>query len=343
MAEPESQSAASSHQDPPVTAHAAGGSEELLRGLQGLLGSMVGSLAGLTALCYGAGYFLFHAHLNMLGLGEVIDFPQDKMLVEGGRFFLYSIGQLITDGILLGGLFAFLLATWTILKEIPVFSRPMARGSSRLNDVRLWFANRHPRLGDALMLLVFVALLAVHIQTFFYPISSLQQLSSILYDAPELIPRTCEQIGASGAPFNMIVAAMVKNTNCTRYLKPEFDSILDQYLLVVLLLFFAFSYTARRSGVLARRLPRMLVGAYGVIFTLMLPIAFGVLVREPFYPTVEVSLTGGQKIVATLLERTDTRVLLWEDDVRRVVWYSSAKVDSVQVTGEKNIFEKSRK
>jgi hypothetical protein len=80
-----------------------------------------------------------------------------------------------------------------------------------------------------------------------------------------------------------------------------------------------------------------------VIFTLMLPIAFGVLVREPFYPTVEVSLTGGQKIVATLLERTDTRVLLWEDDVRRVVWYSSAKVDSVQVTGEKNIFEKSRK
>ena len=60
---------------------------ELLQRLKESIAWLGGALAAVTAICYATGYFAFHAHLTMLGLGRVVDFKHEDMLLEGGRFF----------------------------------------------------------------------------------------------------------------------------------------------------------------------------------------------------------------------------------------------------------------
>jgi hypothetical protein len=52
---------------------------EALKGLTGVIGWVGASIAGLTALCYGAGYFTIHAHLTMLGFTDVVDVSNGRI------------------------------------------------------------------------------------------------------------------------------------------------------------------------------------------------------------------------------------------------------------------------
>jgi hypothetical protein len=84
---------------------------------------------------------------------------------------------------------------------------------------------------------------------------------------------------------------------------------------------------------------RLLLAAYILIFTLLLPVAFGVLVRIPIYPIVEITQENGTLTRAKLLDRDSNGVTIWEEDRRRISWRPTAALASIQVTGQGNLFD----
>ena len=317
----------------------------LPQGVRALVGWLATSLAGLTAIIYAAGYFLFHAHLNMLGLGDVVGFPHEQMLLEGGRFFFFCIGELIRYCLVGGVLLAVVLIAAAMLREIPFAARTSGLVSDWAWRRRMVLTATHPRLEAAVVLAVFVALLALHAKYFYYPLYALQGLSDLLYATPQpalATPRACAAFIDSGPALDALARRIVTSGTgpCQGALVFAFQGALEDYLLLVIGAAITFYYTARARDGLVIRLMRLLLGAYALMFTLMLPVAFGVLVRLPIYPIVDVTLRDGTRLHAKQLERTSASITLWDGAARRTIWRPLDGVGSIQVSGEGNLFDR---
>jgi hypothetical protein len=62
-----------------------------------------GAVAGLSILFYAAGYLVYRAHVSMLGLNGVIDYPQEHLLYEGAKFY-FTVGAYLLHSFFVLGL-----------------------------------------------------------------------------------------------------------------------------------------------------------------------------------------------------------------------------------------------
>ena len=70
---------------------------DFFKNISVLIGRLTGSLAGIAAIFYACGYLVARSHLNMLGLFGLFDFPRERYLQEGGKFFTVLAGMVISE------------------------------------------------------------------------------------------------------------------------------------------------------------------------------------------------------------------------------------------------------
>lgn len=314
---------------------------ELLQRLKESIAWLGGALAAITAICYATGYFAFHAHLTMLGLGRVVDFKHEYMLIEGGRFFFVVTAHLLQMVLALGAGLVTVLVLYAFLVEIGSLMRGWRRLSEWLGARHLALSVTRPGLAGTLLLTVVVILLIAHTDRFFYPLLALGRIDSLLFrtgvqatnDCKALIPMT--DIGLKPA---VAASLLVQGERCSVFLLAEFRRLLDGYLVLLIAVSLSFSFSpAIRTPLLARAF-RTVLAVYAMVYTLLLPVAFGILVRAAVYPVANLEFKGGALVKGNLMTRNDKNLLLWLHAERKAIWYPIETIATIQVMGQSNLF-----
>ena len=107
-------------------------------------------------------------------------------------------------------------------------------------------------------------------------------------------------------------------------------------LLIAISLAFSVNFPIR-PAVLARVF-RLVLAVYGMVYTLMLPVDFGILVRAAVYPVARLDFKNGGAVTGNLMTRNDKNLLLWLPGERKAMWYPSETIATVQVIGQNNLF-----
>jgi hypothetical protein len=297
-----------------------------------------GSIAGLSVICYGAGYFLFHAHLQMLGLSEIVALPQEQMLLEGARFFFSVFSIFFEDGLVLGAVIVIAMATIAVVHEFPRLASAIAR--TRMSIIDRWqrLTRRSPTLNRTITLVVLVVALTLHTDAFFYPLREVSGIENMLFK-----DQTSSNVTAEKQPSlkfeHKIIGLIQSGSDGRNALKDEYRTILDGYLILLVGVWLTFARSQRTGAIRASPIVRLIVVSYALVMTLLLPVGFGVMVRAPVAPTVEVTLSNGKVLRGAMLENGNNHLVLWFPTLRRAGWYSSSSIGSIQVLGETNLFD----
>jgi len=293
--------------------------------LTGAIGWIGASVAGLTALCYGAGYFVIHTHLTMLGLSGVVDVPTDQLLLEGGRFFYFTLSQMVVFAMVVASV---AIAIWLIATIIFKFS-PVGR-SRPVSAVRRFLkGDRVERVAPYVVPVAIMAAVILLYDWYYYELDSLLQLQNLAFG-----PVTPEK-GSLAEQVQPLI----------RSGKPEYrDGLIQTYV------FFVWKYTAfiifawlvvyKGSRTVLGRFSNFLLVLFSILLTALLPSAFAVLVRTPIYPVANLAFKNGQQLRGVLIQRTEHNVLVWIPARRGAASFNADEVSSVEVIGERDIFKK---
>ena len=314
---------------------------ELLQRLKESIAWLGGALAALTAICYTTGYYAFHAHLTMLGLGRVVDVAHEDMLLEGARFFFAVTAHLLQMVLALGAGLASVLVLGALLGEIGPLRRSWARLVVWLTERRAALDVARPALISTLLLTVLVLLLIAHTDRFFYPLLALGRIDSLLFRAALPATNDCSALipfADIGLAPAVAAALLMQGERCASLLLGEFRRLLDGYLVLLIAISLAFSVNFPIRPAVLARVFRLVLAVYGMVYTLMLPVDFGILVRAAVYPVARLDFTNGMAVTGNLMTRNDKNLLLWLPGERKATWYPSQTISTVQVIGQNNLF-----
>jgi len=315
----------------------------LLQRLKESIAWLGGALAALTAICYATGYYAFHAHLTMLGLGRVVEFKHEDMLLEGARFFFAVTAHLLQMTLALGAGGAGALVLLALLGEIGPLARRARHAGQWLSARRAALHAARPALKGTLLLTAVVALLIAHTDRFFYPLLALGRIDGLLFRAGAPAAAECRSLMApdsNGLTPAVAASLLVQGERCGVFLLAEFRRLLDGYLALLIAVALSFSFDAPLRPPVLGRMVRLVLAVYAMVYTLLLPIAFGILVRAAVYPLASLEFKSGPPASGSLMARNDKNLLLWLPAERQAVWYASEAVVRLQVTGQSNLFSR---
>jgi hypothetical protein len=295
---------------------------EAFKALTGVIGWVGASVAGITALCYGAGYFVIHTHLSMLGLSDVVEVSNNQLLLEGGRFFFWTLGQLAVGWMIIVVIGTLICVLVRVIYAVPRLQRSKVVGGVRK---RMTTAGATTLRAD-LLALAAIGIVIWHYNQFYDPMRSILGLSNLAFSTPA-DPNSAAGMIASGTTANR--AALIDSYNF-------FVRVYALFVAATWLIIFQGSNTAYGKAA------NFLFIVYTVLLTALLPQAFAVLVRTPYYPVANLALKNGQQVHGFILQRTDRSFLIWNAEARRVAALSNADVSGFEVVGERDIFEKER-
>lgn len=314
---------------------------ELLQRLKASIAWLGGALTALTAICYATGYYAFHAHLTMLGLGQVVDFKHEDMLLEGARFFFTVTAHLLQMVLALGAGLASVLILGALLGEIGPFRRGWRWLIGWLTERRAALNVARPALASTLLLSMLVWLLIAHTDRFFYPLLALGRIDGLLFRAALPAPNDCKDLIAladTGLAPAVASSLLMQGERCSGVLLGEFRRLLDGYLVLLMALSLVFSVNFPVRPAVLAHVARLALAVYGLVYTLMLPVDFGILVRAAVYPVARIEFDKGQAATGNLMARNDKQILLWLPGERKALWYPSETIATVQVIGQSNLF-----
>jgi hypothetical protein len=282
----------------------------LVGSIKGAIAWLGGAIAGLTVLCYGAGYFALRANMAMLGLDGIAPLTADEMLLEGGQFWRWLIYKLV---LFLGLTVILLMILFMLFENVGPLRRLGEAAASRSRTVWGGTERRFPRLGSFLIVLLALAALQFHSYSF-------DALRALALAPPQLL-------FTSDGPAAYRAALAI-----------DPDDIARSYFLLVLLVIAVFSKLLEplvtRTALIVVRLA---VGLYFAVYTLSLPAAFGILLHEPVYSYA--ALRGeGLSIEGYVVARDGDSVLLWSPETRAVTWIPLRRVDALTSGKPHNIF-----
>lgn len=296
-----------------------------VKALTGVVGWIGASVAGLTALGYGAGYFTVHEHLIMLGFGDVVDVTNDDILLEGGRFFYLTLQQMAVGGMII-------IVTATAISAIvwAIHQLPAVRKNRWVVAVNRRTSSAGMRgLTSEMLPLAAIAIVVWHYNSYYDPLSSILSLENLAFSAPRV------ESGTIATDVGRMILSGDANDRA---------ALIDSYnfFVQVYALFIAVTWLIvyNRSSTLFGRAANFLFIIYTVILTAFLPLAFAVLVRTPIYPVANVMLKSGQPTHGLVIQRTDRGMILWNPSTRGAVSYSRDEVTGNEVIGARDIFAK---
>jgi hypothetical protein len=300
-----------------------------------------GALAAIAALFYAAGYLSFHAHLTMLGLGQVVDLPHDQMLLEGARFFFTITSQLLNTGLALGLAVVAMAVVFGLAAEVGPVRRAWRRLKSVAAESYRRLDTERPGLVGTLVMITVVWLLYFHAKNFFYPLLQIGQIDGLLFGSGGAPASDCRALipdGVDPLESKVVAAWLRQGGHCTQFLLTDYRRLLDGYFWLLLAMGALTALRAHIGGRLSVQTCWVLLSGYTIIYTLLLPIGFGVLVRAAVYPVANLEIKGGPALRGDLLARDDKTLLIWSPSERRAVWYPRDAVSSLFVTGQESLF-----
>jgi len=297
---------------------------EAVKALTGVIGWIGASLAGLTALGYGAGYLTAHEHLIMLGFSDVMDVTNDDILLEAERFFYLTLQQMAVGGMII-------IVTATAISAIAwaIYRVPAVRKNKGVIAVKRRMSSAGVRgLTSELLPLIAIAIVVWHYNTYYEPLSSILSLENLGFSTPRAYGTFATDVGkmiVSGDPADR--ATLVSSYNL-------FVQVYALFIAVTWLMIY------NRSSTAFGRAANFLFAIYTVILTAFLPLAFAVLVRTPIYPVANVMLKNGQATHGLVIQRTDGDMILWNPRTRSAAVYRREDVTGYEVVGGRDIFAK---
>jgi len=293
-----------------------------VKALTGVIGWIGASVAGVTALCYGAGYFVIHTHLSMLGLSDVVEVTNNQLLLEGGRFLFFTLAQVAVGWMIVVVIATGFCVFGRLVYYLPFVKRSRAVGWGR---ERISSAREKGFSGDVLSLAA-ISLIIWHYSYYYDPTNSILTLHSLIFSAPADAKSTAGMIMSGNAEQR---AALVGS----------YDFFVRVYALFVAV---AWVLIYKGSNTAYGKAANFLFIVYTVLLTAFLPQAFAVLVRAPYYPVANVALKNGQQVHGFILQRTDHSFLVWNAEARRLAALSNSDITGFEVVDERDIFEKER-
>ena len=298
---------------------------QALGALSGWIGWLGASVAGLTALCYGAGYFVLHTHLTMLGLTGAVDIPTDQLLLEGGRFFYFTLAIFIEAAMVIAA-----IATAIFLLGATAYRMPAIRESRAASSIRRFVANeRARRIASFVLPLAIILLVIFHFNSFYDRLTSLRVLNGLAFGPVKAEPRT---LAAQVQPLILTGDPSDRDKLVNTYI-----GLVRNYALFISIVFLVVHKGARTGF---GRAANLLLILYAILLTASLPTAFAVLVRSPIYPAAILVFDKAQWSSGLVLQRTDHDVIVWHPQTRHAATYNRDDVSRVTMVGERDIFQK---
>jgi hypothetical protein len=295
---------------------------ELSKGIALFVGWLSGALAGIGAILYACGYLLSTAQLHLLGLSGLVSYGQERYVEEGGRFLvdvLGLLGEILLNLFISLGFVALLLAL--VLLPLGYFLR------HQLAATRLRWAERLARLrqsGSARATLFGVLLVLLLLGS-----EDPQRLNAPLHISNLLFVQTPPAAGS--------LSALLLNGERTQ-LKAIFANSLLMLVKAVVLLLLAWRVAAPWRWRLLLSAPFVLIV---LLYTVLLPMLYGVLQRQIRLPVISLDSTSADVNAADklyLLNRTEREFVLWDAHARRVLWLPAAAVRSAQIRQVETLF-----
>ncbi len=295
---------------------------QLVKSIAGFIAWVTSSLAGIAALLYVVGYLSTVAQLHLLGLGRLVAYSNEHYLEEGGNFFI-AIGPTLLLVLLLLSLallaLSLLPAAWRRVHpgaaETAHDARPSPRG-------RLVAAARGI-LYAALLLTLFVRF---DLDVFAEPLT----LSNLLLAEPASVtPPSDGAIGQRDLQRHLAAGER-------RPLQAAFSWRLYQEVLIVGLFVACWYLTASWRFRLVALLP---FAAAALLYTIFLPMLYGVLMGQMLFPVVTIELAdagpgrGAASQRLLLLSKGEQEFVVFDRAERKIVWLPRDRVHRVEISG----------
>ena len=304
---------------------------ELFKSITIFVGWLTGSLAGIGTVFYTSGYLASRAHLNLLGMSGIINYGYEYYVQEGAKFFL-GVSQIIARISL--GLFAVLAL---IAAAILIILTLLFRDLARLRD----FFSRggqfvlevyHGNICRLLLYGVVLIALIIHSGSYLEKFGQPLSISNVLYDNSD----TTRTDDDSHKIRSWILKGELES------IKGHFEYLLWGEITAIILLLAACEICVDFPWRLIWLTPFFLSAT---IFTLTLPMAYGILLRPMRYPIILVTsknkqIPDDQKLF--LLNKTEKELILWDSIRRKVIWIAADSVERAEVIGVAPLFDARR-
>ena len=308
---------------------------KLLRGIAVALGWLSGSLAGIGAVVYTCGYLITRAQLHLFGVSGFFPLSADHFMQEGAKF-LVVIGQQAIETLL--SVVAFALVTLAVLLVVwlPLVRwRPSLRHA--LIDARARVVAALARIHERLpwspafsLYLVLLVVLVWVLETYRNRFAAPLEISNILHLRPP--PPTGD------SPAQRITGWLLAED--WRRLEMYFTDLLDAETRIILLLIAAWHVTAFLGRRVALLIPFVVALA---LYTLYLPMAYGVLMRPTSYNIVALHFRAHPTeppALFFLLSSTDQEFVVWDSSIPIVLWVPKSEVSRAEVHRVQSLFAK---
>ena len=309
----------------------------LLRTVGVFIGWLTGSLAGLGAILYACGYLTTRAHLNVLGLYGLFEYEAEHFVHEGAKFFIV-VGHLIARTALALAIPAIMVTGLALIAVL---------GLRRIGRLRTLFLTWKPRLVRqttsavcrSVVYSLLLVLLVIHSDTYLDKFSEPLFVSNLLYANIDESDRK----GVGDAGVAQIKAWLLRGD--TESTKGRFSDLLLGGILAGGILYVAWQLTSRWnvSGGLRTLLITPFIISF-IIYVLLIPMLYGVLVRRTEYPVIVLDSEAAMQTDSTLLfllKKTDREFVVWDADHSRVVWIPVGEVQRVEVSRVQSLFGRS--
>ena len=301
----------------------------LLKSIAGFVGWLTTSLAGVGAILYGLGYLIMTAQLHLLGINGLVTYSHERYLQEGGNFFIAVGPEIITI------VLAF-IATFIVVSILPGAAFYAAH-----HWFAAWCAQRiasltrlgggilgHWRIAAYIAALLILFFVCLDPQTFSEPLT----LSNLLFT---------QSNPAGTTPTAARLQELLVSGDKAR-LAAVFSSYLYFHLLVVCLLAIGWHLVA------GWRFRKLAISPFAVVFllyTIFLPMLYGVLKRPIQFPIVTLKTNEEMKVGNMdhlfLLSKGEQEIVLFEPTRHHVLWLPVGQVRSLDIEGSGPILKPS--
>ena len=296
-------------------------STTLFKSIAGFVGWLTTSLAGLGAILYVCGYLIVTAQLHLLGINGLVTYSHERYLQEGGNFFISVVPEIVT--IVLAFIATFIVISLFPIAAIYAAHHWFAAWCSRKITVFAKLTGgifRYWRVASYVALLLVLFFICLDPQTFSEPLT----LSNVLFARSDL---------GSATP-NAVRLRELFVTGDKARLASIFSSYLYFYLLAVCLLAVGWYLVANWRF---KKLSLSPVVVVLLLYTIFLPMLYGVLKRPINFPIVTLKVDEGAMNQKTdrlfLLSKGEQEIVLFEPVLHRVLWLPLGQVRSLEMEG----------
>jgi hypothetical protein len=305
-----------------------------LRNIAGFLGWLAGALAGVGAVLYALGYLIFSAHLKFLGIYGMLDENSAYFVREGGIFVadvVMDIAQVLLPLSSIIGVFALLAAGlrfWLAPRLRKWFPALYER------EGRWWGAFlRWPKWRELFYVVLFLLFLE-HSGWYLNQFNRPLLISSALYGA------CCASNSAKADDKEMVELREFLLGGNEEQRDTYFLNLLWGEALSGLLLFSAWRVTA---GWKSRRLLLSWFVLGFLIYSVLLPMDYGVLINSTQYPVITLNPKDDAALTKDfgklfLISRTAEDFIVWDARTKEIVWVPKSELKRAQVAGVEDLF-----